>query len=182
MSAGVSDLTLVDEMLEIARKHAHRPDGRIGWIAEWVRANLAPGDRWNERRLVLFTEYEDTRRWAEKRLAEALDDLQADDRIASFTGATPLTRREAQRRFNSDPAQDPLRILLCTDAAREGINLQRRCHNLVHMTLPLLRAIAARRSWSNSTPSWWTVCRNCWSHPITRCAWLIRSCRLAHRG
>jgi hypothetical protein len=98
---------------------------------------LAPGGRWNERRLVLFTEYEDTRRWAEKRLAEALDDLQADDRIASFTGATPLIRREElKRRFNSDPAQDPLRILVCTDAAREGINLQMRCHNLVHIDLP----------------------------------------------
>jgi SNF2 family DNA or RNA helicase len=137
MCAGVSDLALVDEMLEIARKHAHRPDGRIGWLAEWVRTNLAPGGRWNERRLVLFTEYEDTRRWAEKRLAEALDDLQADDRIASFTGATPLIRREElKRRFNSDPTQDPLRILLCTDAAREGINLQMRCHDLVHIDLP----------------------------------------------
>ena len=71
------------------RKHAHRPDARIAWLAEWVRANMAPSGRWNERRLVLFTEYEDTRRWVEKRLAEALDDLQPDDRIASFTGATP---------------------------------------------------------------------------------------------
>ena len=80
ISAGVSDLALVDEMLEIARKHAHRPDARIAWLAEWVRTNMAPGGRWNGRRLVLFTEYEDTRRWVEKRLAEALDDLQADDR------------------------------------------------------------------------------------------------------
>ena len=38
--------------------------------------------RWNERRLVLFTEYEDTRRWLEVQLAEALDDLRPDDRIA----------------------------------------------------------------------------------------------------
>ena len=67
---------------------------------------MVPDGRWNERRLVLFTEYEDTRRWVEKRLAEALDDLQPDDRIASFTGATPLIRREElKRRFNSDPAQ-----------------------------------------------------------------------------
>ena len=124
-------------MLEIARKHAHRPDARIAWLAEWVRTNMAPCGRWNDRRLVLFTEYEDTRRWVEKRLAEALDDLQADDRIALFTGATPLIRREElKRRFNSDPAQDPLRILICTDAAREGINLQMRCHDLIHIDLP----------------------------------------------
>jgi superfamily II DNA or RNA helicase len=137
MSAGVADLALVDEMLEIARKHSHRPDARIGRLAEWVRANMAPDGRWNERRLVLFTEYEDTRRWVEKRLAEALDDLQPDDRIASFTGATPLVRREElKRRFNADPVHDPLRILVCTDAAREGINLQMRCHDLIHVDLP----------------------------------------------
>jgi hypothetical protein len=98
---------------------------------------MAPDGSWNERRLVLFTEYEDTRRWMEKRLAEALDDLQPDDRIASFTGLTPADRREElKRRFNSDPAKDPLRILACTDAAREGINLQMRCHDLIHIDLP----------------------------------------------
>ena len=137
VAAGVSDLALVDEMLDIARRHGHRPDARIGQLAEWIRTNMVPDGRWNERRLVVFTEYEDTRRWVEKRLAEALDDLQPDDRIASFTGATPLLRREdLKRRFNADPAKDPLRILLCTDAAREGINLQMRCHDLIHMDLP----------------------------------------------
>jgi SNF2 family DNA or RNA helicase len=30
----------------------------------------------------------------------------------------------------------PLRILLCTDAAREGLNLQRHCRDLVHFDLP----------------------------------------------
>jgi superfamily II DNA or RNA helicase len=137
LAAGVTDLTLVDEMLEIARKHAHRPDARMRRLVEWIRAHLVPDGRWNERRLILFTEYEDTRRWVEKRLAESLDDLGADDRIACYTGSTPTDRREElKRRFNSDPAQDPLRILICTDAAREGINLQMRCHDLIHIDLP----------------------------------------------
>jgi superfamily II DNA or RNA helicase len=137
MAAGVSDLALVDEMLEIARKHAHRPDARIRRLVEWIRADMAPDGRWNERRLVLFTEWEDTQRWVKKRLAEALDDLQPDHRIASFTGSTPADRREELKcRFNSDPAKDPLRILICTDAAREGINLQMRCHDLIHIDLP----------------------------------------------
>jgi superfamily II DNA or RNA helicase len=137
IAAGVSDLALVGEMLDIARKHAHRPDARIGRLVEWIRTNMAPDGRWNERRLILFTEYEDTRRWVQKRLAEALDDLQPDDRIASFTGATPLVSRdELKRRFNADPAENRLRILICTDAAREGINLQMRCHDLIHMDLP----------------------------------------------
>jgi superfamily II DNA or RNA helicase len=134
---GASDIALVDEMLEIARNHAHRPDARIRQLVEWIRANMAPTGRWIELRLILFTEYEDTRRWVEKRLAEALDDLNPDDRIASFTGATPPDRREElKRRFNADPAKEALRILICTDAAREGINLQMRCHDIIHIDLP----------------------------------------------
>jgi hypothetical protein len=107
IAASVSNLALVEEMLEIARKHGNRPDARIRRLEEWIRANMAPDGRWNERRLVLFTEYEDTRRWVEKRLAEALDDLQTDDRIASFAGATPLVRREELKcRFNADPQKE----------------------------------------------------------------------------
>ena len=35
IAAGVTDLALVDEMLEIARKYAHRPDARIGRLVLW---------------------------------------------------------------------------------------------------------------------------------------------------
>lgn len=137
LAASVSDIVVIDQMLEIARKHAHQPDARIARLVEWIRQNLAPTGKWNERRLVLFTEYEDTRRWLQKQLAEALHDLRPDECIAAFTGSTPADRREElKRRFNSNPAQEPLRILICTDAAREGINLQMRCHDLIHIDLP----------------------------------------------
>ena len=87
--------------------------------------------------MVLFTEYEDTRRWLERRLAEGLEDAGTEGRIASFTGLTSSDRREdLKRAFNADPASEPLRILVCTDAAREGINLQSRCHDLIHVDLP----------------------------------------------
>jgi hypothetical protein len=52
-------------------------------------------------------------------------------------GLTSATRRkEIQRRFNTDPAKDPLRILLATDAAREGLNFQAHCTDLFHFDLP----------------------------------------------
>jgi hypothetical protein len=41
-------------------------------------------------------------------------------------------RKETQRRFNMDPAKDPLRILLATDAAREGLSFQAHCADLFH--------------------------------------------------
>jgi hypothetical protein len=136
-AAPISDRDTVVAMLELARAAACKPDARVEWLADWIHANMAPAGSWSHRRLVIFTEWEATRRWLERRLAEALDDLAPDERIATFTGATPMDRREElKRRFNADPAGDPLRILICTDAAREGINLQARCHDLIHFDLP----------------------------------------------
>jgi hypothetical protein len=133
-----TELAAVDDMLQLAKQHAARPDARVGWLVDWIRTNMAPSGRWNDRRLILFTEWEDTRRWLQRRLLEALEDTdRIDERIDVFTGATGTDRREAVKlAFNADPATEPLRILICTDAAREGINLQTRCHDLIHVDLP----------------------------------------------
>ena len=96
------------------------------------------GRGWNDRRLIIFTEYEDTRRWLERRLREAHRRHRSRRRAHRvFTGATGQDRREeVKRAFNADPTKEPLRILICTDAAREGINLQTYCADLVHFDLP----------------------------------------------
>ena len=61
----------------------------------------------------------------------------ADERIETIDGLTGgARRREIQRRFNADPTRDPLRILLATDAAREGLNFQAHCADLFHFDLP----------------------------------------------
>jgi SNF2 family DNA or RNA helicase len=106
----------------------------------------AGGAVWTERRLLIFTEYEDTRRWVERLLREAIDHTErADERIAVFSGATPekpsqtrsgKSREEIKLAFNAPPADHPLRILIATDAAREGLNLQRHCRDLFHLDLP----------------------------------------------
>jgi ERCC4-related helicase len=129
----------VEAMLDIARRNERKPDARVLWLIDWIGENMfeAPG-RWNERRLIIFTEWEDTRIWLERRLKEAFSDTErGDERIATFTGITRQDRREQVKlAFNADPAKEPLRILLCTDAAREGINLQTRCRDLIHFDLP----------------------------------------------
>ena len=133
-----AELAAVDAMLAIAERAATRPDERVRWLAEWIKVNLLTGRNWNRRRLIIFTEYEDTRRWLERRLREAIEGTeQADDRIGVFTGATGSDRREeVKRAFNTDPDIESLRILICTDAAREGINLQTYCSDLIHFDLP----------------------------------------------
>ena len=133
-----AELACVEAMLALAEHHARSPDARVRWLQAWIRSNLLDtAGHWTSRRLLLFTEYEDTRRWLERRLLEGLDDHRTEGRIGTFTGTTRADRREdVKRAFNADPTTEPLRILICTDAAREGINLQSRCHDLIHVDLP----------------------------------------------
>ncbi len=94
---------------------------------------------WNNRRVLIFTENrEGTKRYLKNMLEQAIEGTdRADERIEIIDGLTSgPRRREIQRRFNADPAKDPLRILIATDAAREGLNLQAHCTDLFHFDLP----------------------------------------------
>jgi len=127
----------VDAMLEIAETNRRKPDARVEWLVRWITQNMLSGNQWGGRKLIIFTEWEATRIWLERRLNEALHATDIDGRIQHLTGATSLDDREVLKRaFNADPDKDPLRILICTDAAREGINLQSRCYDLIHFDLP----------------------------------------------
>ena len=140
------ELRLVDDMREIAEEGRYDPDPRIVKIIEWIAENMCPGLRaedgtspkWNDQRVLIFTEYEDTRRYLEQCLGGAIAHTdKADERIATFTGMTSFQRREEiKHAFNTEPNDHPLRILIATDAAREGLNLQRHCHDLFHFDLP----------------------------------------------
>jgi SNF2 family DNA or RNA helicase len=44
--------------------------------------------------------------------------------------------RSIKLAFNEHPSKNPLRILLCNDAAGEGPNLQAHCYNLFHFDVP----------------------------------------------
>ena len=95
--------------------------------------------RWNERRVLIFTENViGTKRYLREMLEQAIAGSElADERIETIDGQTVgAKRKEVQRRFNADPTSDPLRILLATDAAREGLNFQAHCTDLFHFDLP----------------------------------------------
>jgi superfamily II DNA or RNA helicase len=131
---------LLEEMTEAAEAARDVDDARIRYLIDWIRANLCPGSppRWNDTRVLIFTEYEDTQRYLSRRLEVALEGTdRADQRIAVYSGPTPADQREEiKQAFNGDPAKYPLRILIATDAAREGINLQAHCWNLFHLDVP----------------------------------------------
>jgi superfamily II DNA/RNA helicase len=60
-----------------------------------------------------------------------------DERLLELHGAMADDKREeVQRAFNAPPEDHPVRVLLATDAAREGINLQGACADLFHFDIP----------------------------------------------
>lgn len=62
---------------------------------------------------------------------------EGDQRIATFHGGmSEEAREDVKRAFNMDPAKHPLRVLIATDAAREGVNLQNHCADLFHFDVP----------------------------------------------
>ena len=131
---------LLDRMEEVASAARGRPDAKTRTLIRWIDDHLCPDrPRWNERRVLIFTENViGTKRYLREMLEQAIagTDL-ADERIETIDGQTAgANRKEIQRRFNADPADDPLRILIATDAAREGLNFQAHCTDLFHFDLP----------------------------------------------
>ena len=86
-----------------------------------------------EDRLVIFSERIETLRWLREHLTA---DLQLKpNQIEVLHGQMADTeQQELVERFGR--LDDPLRILLCSDVASEGLNLHYFCHRLVHFDLP----------------------------------------------
>lgn len=82
------------------------------------------------RKIIVFTEHRDTLSYLVGRVTELL----GDDRsvVAIHGGVTREERRVRRERFVSDP---DVRVLVATDAAGEGLNLQR-AHLMVNYDLP----------------------------------------------
>ena len=142
---------LLDRMQQVAEQARYLPDAKTRRLVDWIRARMCPdlpplGRRpagappsWNHRRVLIFTENrEGTKRHLQAVLEQAIEGTdRADERIEVIDGLTSGARRKAiQRRFNAAPREDPLRILLATDAAREGLNFQAHCADLFHFDLP----------------------------------------------
>lgn len=140
---------VLDEMVRKARQGRTAPGPKVLSLLNWIRrhqceaaaiggASNAGSRRWSSRRLIIFTEYVDTKRYLAKILQAAFDGTdRGDERLAEFHGGLSEDQREEiARSFNGDLDRYPVRILLATDAAREGLNLHGRCADLLHFDVP----------------------------------------------
>src|SRR5690606_10356857 len=110
-SAEATDL--LKRMRAIADRARRQPDAKARALLAWMRAALCPGightgdlpanqRTWTTRRVIVFTEYGDTKRYLQELIGEAVagTDL-ADARILVFHGGmSDEARDEVQRSFN----------------------------------------------------------------------------------
>lgn len=125
----------LETLMEWGLGYESRADSRLDQLIDFLEAVCRPdGTTWSNERVVVFTEYAHTVDW----LVRVLNQRgYTGDRLAVIQGATPADEREYIRsQFTADPSKEPVRVLLATDAAGEGIDLQTYCHRLVNFDIP----------------------------------------------
>ncbi len=121
---------------ELARllEEIFTPAGLGGRAAEaappWGGAPLPSPKPSPRQKLVIFTEHRDTLHYLAERIATLFG--RPDALVTIHGGLGREERRRAQERFLHDPE---VQVLLATDAAGEGINLQR-AHLMINYDLP----------------------------------------------
>ncbi len=116
-------------------KHAHKvtADARFKTLTDWIDQHLRVAQGWrNDERVVVFTEYLNTLEYLRARLVHRYG---SEDVFLTLVGGMREADRDEVKRAFNDP-KHPVRILLATDAAGEGLNLQRSCRYMVHWDIP----------------------------------------------
>lgn len=131
-----TEVKTLRDLLESAEKLIYRKqDSKLKWLSEFLEKLFThdPSEK-----VIVFTEYRDTLNHLKSELEKKW--FLGPDSIVVIRGGMPLGEDEneigsklyAERRFN----EPDTRILLATDAASEGLNLQRYCHILINYELP----------------------------------------------
>lgn len=132
---GGADEAAVERLVTWAKGYDMRADARVDELVKFLDSVCRPDGRmWSDERVVVFTEYADTLRWVKSILEQRGYE---GARLGVIEGSTPAEDRETIRaRFTAPPTDEPVRVLLATDAAGEGIDLQTYCHRLVNLDIP----------------------------------------------
>jgi len=131
VDSALSSLRLVSQA-ELPGDPLH--DSRFDRLIEVVNSLLRRDRKWlPDERLIVFTEYKTTLDYLERRLLERFPNDKGCIRVL-YGGMDQAERDEIRAAFN-DP-DDPVRVLIATDAASEGLNLQETARHLLHFDVP----------------------------------------------
>jgi SNF2 family DNA or RNA helicase len=127
-----SEIQVLKDLEALAHRIKSDPNSDRKWqeLAKVLSGDILTDGQWQRRKLVIFTEHRDT-------LTYLVDRLRAlrgryDAVVAIHGGMHREERKAAEVAFKNDPNVE---ILVATDAAGEGINLQR-AHLMANYDLP----------------------------------------------
>lgn len=124
-----------DGLMLVGKATAPGFDARFDALLAWVDAHLRADDGWRaDERLIVFTEYKTTLDYLAARLQRTFGDRDGSAIRVLFGGMGDDERQAIKDAFN-DP-DDTVRILVATDAASEGLNLQETSRYLLHWDIP----------------------------------------------
>ncbi len=125
----------IESLIAWGKAYENQPDARLTALLQFLDATCRPGGYWSNERLVVFTEYAATLDWIVRVLSQR--GYRAGTELAVIQGSTPPEEREDIRaKFTAPPDEQPVRVLVATDSAGEGIDLQDYCHRLVNFDIP----------------------------------------------
>jgi superfamily II DNA or RNA helicase len=127
-----AEIAILGDLTELARRVRHSgTDRKWSELRSILVDNaLSPDEAGNPRKIIIFTEHRDTLNYLVEQIGTLIGDPAAI--VAIHGGVRREERRKAQELFTQDRR---VRILVATDAAGEGINLQR-AHLMVNYDLP----------------------------------------------
>ena len=134
------------QLAQLAAGRQTQPDSKAQALLDWIREHLCPDGVWNRERLLIFTEYRDTlvylktifeeQGWG-NRVMTLVGGMPAGEQgVVPVAGGAARDRESIKAAFQASPDEHPVRILLATDAASEGLNLQNHCRYLIHVEIP----------------------------------------------
>ncbi len=136
-----AEITAIDEALttlgldqQPVVKSKPKSDARFDRLLELINHRLRNAGEWNaDERLIVFTEYKTTLDYIVNRFSA---EFGADDEaVIQLYGGMDDNEREVVKLAFNDP-DSPARILVATDAASEGLNLQHTARLLLHYEIP----------------------------------------------
>ena len=129
------ELAMLRAMKAWSERAISQLDAKTKGLIRWLNEQIRPGGKWSSERVIIFTEYRATQNWLQGVLAA--EGLTGGDRLLTMYGGMDSKDRErVKAAFQTDPKQSPVRILLATDAASEGIDLQNHCSRMIHFEIP----------------------------------------------
>lgn len=126
---------VLDELSRWADQARVRADSKVEALLAWLDEQIRPDGKWSDQRVIIFTEYRATQNW----LVEILTSRGYGDPkrlMTLYGGMDPDQREQIKSAFQAALDESDVRILVATDAASEGIDLQNHCNLLIHYEIP----------------------------------------------